>query len=192
MSEESAPELTAPDRDPVRHGASVAPARSAGESGHPEERHVHQVKVPELDYGPRWLRRLHARAHANPVTGLLTKVVVTCVGVLVIVAGFVMLVVPGPGIVAIIVGLGILSTEWAWADRWVDRARAAAHRAAERAREMDPAVRRRRIALILLAVVVVGGALAWYLAVYDWPRFAVDGWNWVQDLSGVVPELPGM
>ena len=157
------------------------------------EGHEHAgVEAPELDYGPHWLRRLHTRAHANPVTGLVTKVVVTCVGTLVVVAGLVMMVAPGPGIVAIIVGLAILSTEWAWADRWVDRLRGYAHEAAEKARNMDPAVRRRRIALTVLALVVVGGAVWGYLYVYDWPDFAIDGWDWLQGLSTVVPELPGM
>ncbi|WP_110183281.1 PGPGW domain-containing protein [Nocardioides solisilvae] len=150
------------------------------------------VHAPELDYGPHWLRRWHARAHANPVTGLVTKVVVTCVGALVIVAGLVMMVAPGPGIVAILVGLGILSTEWDWADRWVDRLRSYAHDAAQKAREMDPAVRRRRIGWALLGVVVVAAGVSWYLWAFGWPELAVDGWNWVQEISGVVPELPGM
>lgn len=161
---------------------------SAAESGEGEQ----GVHAPELDYGPHWLRRLHARSHANPLTGLITKVVVTCVGVLVIVAGLVMMIAPGPGIVAILLGLGILSTEWDWADRWVDRLRSYAHRAAEKARQMDPAVRRRRIALTLLGVVVVAGLVSWYLTAYGWPHLAVEGWNEVQDISGVVPELPGM
>jgi hypothetical protein len=31
-----------------------------------------------------------------------------------------------------------------------------------------------------------------YLWYYDWPAFAVDGWDFVQDINGAVPELPGM
>ena len=44
------------------------------------------------------LRRLHARAHSNPVTSLITKVVVTIVGVFLILIGIVMLIGPGQGI----------------------------------------------------------------------------------------------
>jgi uncharacterized protein (TIGR02611 family) len=181
----------------VTEGTTSEASGSDGPShpGHdPQGRHhdVPQVRTPELDYGPMWLRRLHARAHANPVTSLVTKLAVTCVGVLVIVAGLVMMVAPGPGIVAIILGLAILSTEWEWADRWVDRLRAYAHEAAQKARNMDPAVRRRRIALGTLAVVVVVGAVVGYVATYDWPSLAVDGWDWVQGLAPVVPDLPGM
>jgi hypothetical protein len=34
-----------------------------------------------------------------------------------------MLVTPGPGIVVILIGLAILATEWAWAERALDRAK---------------------------------------------------------------------
>ncbi len=138
------------------------------------------------------LRRLHDRLHRNRVTGLITKIVVTVIGVAIIGAGLVMLVAPGPGIVGIIVGLGVLSLEYQWAERWMQAMKAKAQEAAERARQLDPAVRRRRLALTFLAVVVVVGGAAAYVSVYDWPGFAVSGWDWVQSLSSVVPELPGM
>jgi hypothetical protein len=41
-------------------------------------------------------RRLHVHLHRNPITGLITKVVVTALGVVVIGAGLVMMVTPGP------------------------------------------------------------------------------------------------
>ena len=130
--------------------------------------------------------------HSNPVTGLLTKLVVTVVGILVIVAGIVMLVAPGPGIVGIILGLAILATEWAFAERWMNGMKEYAAQAAERARSMDPDVRRRRLLLTgTTVVVVVGGALA-YLLAFGWPGFAVDGWDWAQARLGFLPELPGM
>lgn len=146
----------------------------------------------EPHHRPHPLRRLHAWMHTNPVTGLLTKVVVTIVGILVIVAGIVMLVAPGPGIVGIILGLAILATEWAFAERWMYGMKEYAAQAAERARGMDPDVRRRRLLLTGLTVVlVVGGALG-YLVAFDWPGFAVDSWDWAQARLGFLPELPGM
>lgn len=138
------------------------------------------------------IRRLHTRLHANPVTGLVTKVVVSVVGVAVIVAGLVMMVAPGPGIVAIILGLAILSTEWSWAEKALGKAKGYAHDAAEKARNMDPKVRQRRLVLSGLTVLLVCGAVTMYVVVFDWPGFAVSGWNWLQDLSSVVPDLPGM
>jgi uncharacterized protein (TIGR02611 family) len=50
------------------------------------------------------------------------RVVVAIAGSAVIAAGFAMLVLPGPGLVAILLGLAILSTEFKWARRFLDRA----------------------------------------------------------------------
>jgi len=141
---------------------------------------------------PHVFKRLHARLHANRLTGAATKVVVTLIGSLVLIAGLIMMVTPGPGIVGIIVGLGILASEWEWAQRLVDSMKDKAMAAADRAKEMDPVVRRRRIFLTLLVLVVVTAAVVGYLALYDWPGFAIDSWDWVQSLHDAVPELPGM
>lgn len=50
------------------------------------------------------------------------KVVILIVGVTVVLAGVALLALPGPGMVVIIVGLVILATEFAWAQRWLDYA----------------------------------------------------------------------
>ncbi|WP_017572245.1 PGPGW domain-containing protein [Nocardiopsis halotolerans] len=67
--------------------------------------------------------------HTHPVLHLPWRVLVGVVGVLVILAGFVMMVVPGPGLASVILGLVILSTEFRWArlvvrpaQRWFHRA----------------------------------------------------------------------
>lgn len=135
---------------------------------------------------------LHRRLHANPALSLTTKIVVTVVGVLVMGAGAVMMVTPGPGIVGIAVGLAILATEYDWADRWLVAARRKVHEARLKAEQMDPKVRRRRLLLTGIALVLVAGAIVAYVVAYGWPVPAVDGWNWVQGLAGWVPELPGM
>lgn len=135
---------------------------------------------------------LHRRFHANPALSATTKVVVTTIGTLVLVAGIVMMVTPGPGIVGIALGLAILATEYEWADRWLVKARQKAHEARLKAQAMDPKVRRRRLLLTGLALLAIVAAIAAYVAAFDWPGFAVRGWNWVQGLAGWVPELPGM
>lgn len=136
--------------------------------------------------------RLHHRLHRNPALSLTTKLVVTTVGALVITAGLVMMVTPGPGIVGIALGLAILSTEYEWADRWLAKAREKAHEARLKAEAMDPAVKRRRLVLSGLVFLVVATTVITYVVLYDWPRLAIDGWNWLQGLVGWVPELPGM
>jgi uncharacterized protein (TIGR02611 family) len=51
------------------------------------------------------------------------RLVITLVGFAVVVAGVVMLVVPGPGLLVIIAGLAILATEFVWAERALKKAR---------------------------------------------------------------------
>ena len=54
---------------------------------------------------------------------LVRKAVIGLIGGLILLAGLVMLLTPGPGILAILVGLGILSTEFASAKRALTRVR---------------------------------------------------------------------
>lgn len=136
--------------------------------------------------------RIYRFLHSNPALALTTKIVVTVVGSLVLLAGVVMIFTPGQGILMIILGLAILATEYAWAARWLQKARQKAEEAKRRAEQMDPKVRRRRLLIIGAVTVVVSAALVWYLAVYDWPTFAVNSWDRVQSLAGWVPDLPGM
>lgn len=136
--------------------------------------------------------KLYHRLHANPALSLTSKLVVAVAGTVVVLAGVVMLVTPGPAFVMIPLGLAILSTEFEWAKRWLDKAREQARKAKERAEAMDPRVRRRRMLLTGLTVAVVIAAAAAYVTAFDWPAPAVDSWDWVQDIAGWVPDLPGM
>lgn len=135
---------------------------------------------------------MHYRLHANPALSLTTKIVVTVVGSLVLLAGLIMMVTPGPALLMIPLGLAILATEWDWAARWLEKAKEHALRAKDKAERVDPRVRRRRILVGSVLAAVLAGALVWYVATYDWPTYAVDGWDWVQGVGGWVPELPGM
>ena len=56
------------------------------------------------------------------------RIAVTVIGAAIIVAGVVMLVLPGPGIVVIVLGLAVLATEYVWAATALEHARAAAQR----------------------------------------------------------------
>ena len=49
------------------------------------------------------------------------KVAKIVAGIILLLAGIIMLVTPGPGWAAIVVGLGLLSTEFRWAKRLLDR-----------------------------------------------------------------------
>jgi uncharacterized protein (TIGR02611 family) len=52
------------------------------------------------------------------------RIAITIIGFAVLIAGAVMMVTPGPGILVIVAGLAILASEWAWAERALDRAKA--------------------------------------------------------------------
>jgi tellurite resistance protein TerC len=51
------------------------------------------------------------------------KIVVAIIGTTVTLFGIALIVLPGPAIVVIPIGLSILATEFIWAKRWLDKAR---------------------------------------------------------------------
>lgn len=69
----------------------------------------------------------------DSLRGLLRVVrrgLILLVGVAVLLAGVMMVVLPGPAVVVIPLGLAILAVEFAWARRWLERARSAVRRPA--------------------------------------------------------------
>lgn len=84
------------------------------------------------------------------------RLVVFVVGVALVGAGLAMLVMPGPGVLVVVVGLIVLATEFAWAERALDRVRgrAAAAASALTERRLGRAI----AALTGLALLVGGGA----------------------------------
>lgn len=77
--------------------------------------------------------RMRAWARRRPATHVVWRASVLIVGVAVLTAGVAMLVLPGPGWVAIFLGLVILSSEFAWAHKLADPLRRAFEWAKERA-----------------------------------------------------------
>jgi uncharacterized protein (TIGR02611 family) len=69
------------------------------------------------------------------------RVAITLAGFLLLLAGAVMLVTPGPGLLLIIAGLAVLGTEYAWARRALEKAK---EKASEAARKAAGKLRRRR------------------------------------------------
>ena len=58
-----------------------------------------------------------------PLPSGLRRAIIGVIGSTILVAGILMLVLPGPGIVVIVIGLAILATEFAWAEAMLIRAR---------------------------------------------------------------------
>lgn len=60
------------------------------------------------------------------------RIAITIVGVLLVLGGLVLMVLPGPGIVLLIAGLAVLATEYVWAQRMLNYARQKATQAKDR------------------------------------------------------------
>ncbi len=123
-----------------------------------------------------WYRRVRQRVGRHRLLDLTWRIGVLVVGWGVVAAGVVMLVVPGPGWAAIFIGFAILATEFEWAERLLDRAKAYARRAAQWAKEP----RHRRLVQVLTAVtvtVLVAGCW-WYVDRYGLPGFVTAALEW--------------
>lgn len=68
------------------------------------------------------------------------RIAITIVGIVLILGGVVLMVLPGPGIVLLIAGLAVLATEYVWAQRMLNYARQKATLAKDRVLRRSPAV----------------------------------------------------
>jgi uncharacterized protein (TIGR02611 family) len=71
---------------------------------------------------PLWTKRLFSFLKSENIK-IVKRVIVSVVEVTVLLIGIALLVLPGPAFIVIPVGLAILATEYAWARRWLKRAR---------------------------------------------------------------------
>jgi hypothetical protein len=83
----------------------------------------------------KWLSRLWLAFKV--VAAPLRKLIIALIGGTVLLIGVALIVLPGPAFIVIPIGLAILATEFAWAQRAVSRARAIFARA--RGRQPEPA-----------------------------------------------------
>ncbi|HEX8743129.1 MAG TPA: PGPGW domain-containing protein [Thermoleophilaceae bacterium] len=125
------------------------------DTGRPE-REEETSKVREL------FEKLEERREAYAERGLAYRVVWTTAGFTVVLAGAAMLVLPGPALAVIPVGLAMLALQFAWAERLleiaVDKAEAAGKAAGETSTKQRIAG---AIAVALAAAAAVAAAIAW-------------------------------
>ncbi|MER6445132.1 TIGR02611 family protein [Streptomyces venezuelae] len=114
-------------------------------------------ETPHVSKAPAFIKR-------NRSLHLSWQVGVFIVGLAVIGAGIAMLVLPGPGWVAIFAGLAIWATEFAWAHLVLRWTRRKVTEAAQKA--LDPKVRRRNIILTSVGLAVAGALIGFYLWKY--------------------------
>ncbi|MFG2991892.1 TIGR02611 family protein [Streptomyces sp. NPDC048257] len=154
---------TGSDRGTHGSAADESATASANASG-AEAAAEAAEETPHVSKAPAFIKR-------NRSLHLSWQVGVFIVGLAVIGAGIAMLVLPGPGWVAIFAGLAIWATEFAWAHlvlRWTKRK---VTEAAQKA--LDPKVRRRNIILTSVGLVIAGALIGFYL----WKYGLVLPWN---------------
>jgi uncharacterized protein (TIGR02611 family) len=95
---------------------------------------------------PPLVRKLLARREEHLSRSLAYRIAFGALGALILAAGIVMLVTPGPAFVFIPVGLAMLALEFKWAERLLIRALVQAERAREKAAAMSTA---RKVAGVL-------------------------------------------
>ncbi|MFG2982443.1 TIGR02611 family protein [Streptomyces sp. NPDC048258] len=121
-------------------------------------------QTPHVSKAPAFIK-------ARRTLHLSWQVGVFVVGLAVIAAGVAMLVLPGPGWVAIFAGLAIWATEFAWAHLVLHWTKRKVTEAAQKA--LDPKVRRRNIILTSVGLVIAGALIGFYL----WKYGLVLPWN---------------
>jgi len=122
--------------------------------------------------------RAQAWARKRRSTHIMWRAGVLVVGLGLVGAGIAMLVLPGPGWGAIIVGLVVLASEYAWARRLLDPVKRWAGRAAQMA--LDPRVRRRNLILAAIAGAIVLAFVGWYVVSFGLstaPITDLVGWS---------------
>ena len=71
---------------------------------------------------PRIVQRLEAQRERHRRRGFLVRMLYTIAGFTVLIAGLLMLVLPGPALIVIPIGLAMLSLEFVWAEGLLERA----------------------------------------------------------------------
>jgi uncharacterized protein (TIGR02611 family) len=111
---------------------------------------------------PKLIERLEARRASHRHRHPLFRVVFGIAGALVLLAGVVMLVTPGPAFVLIPIGLAMLSMEFVWAERLLAKSLAQAAIAQEKAARATPAQRLLAAAGTALAIAACVLAVLWW------------------------------
>ena len=107
---------------------------------------------------PRLVQRLEAQRERHRQRGFVVRMLYTIVGFAVLIAGLLMLVLPGPAAVFIPIGLALLSLEFVWAENLLERALEYAENAKRKARETTP---RQRILTAIVCALVAAGLAIW-------------------------------
>jgi tellurite resistance protein TerC len=111
---------------------------------------------------PRIVQRLRRRRDAYRQRGRIYRALWVLAGFTVVIAGLAMTVLPGPAVVVIPLGLAMLSLEFAWAERLLEKSLAKSASVREKTKRAN--TRTKILVAIAAGGVVVGGGAAALLA----------------------------
>jgi uncharacterized protein (TIGR02611 family) len=118
---------------------------------------------------PRIVQRLEAQRERHRQRGFLVRMLYTIVGFATLIAGLLMLVLPGPALIVIPIGLALLSLEFVWAEGLLERALEHGETARRKAQETTTAQR----ILSAIAFALAAAAFAVWAVLGDVPLVPV-------------------
>ena len=104
------------------------------------------------------VERLRAQRHRHRQRPRVIRALYIVVGFTILLVGLVMLVTPGPAFVVIPFGLALLSLEFAWAERLLDKALEKGEQAKVKARETS---RTQRVLAAIATLLACAAVVAW-------------------------------
>lgn len=113
----------------------------------------------------RWGEKLEQRRERHLEHGRLYRLMFIIAGAIVTLAGVAMLVLPGPALLVIPIGLAMLAMEFAWAEEMLERALEQAEKAQQTAKEAS----RMQKAFTVVATLLAIAAVAVWAAIGDIP-----------------------
>jgi uncharacterized protein (TIGR02611 family) len=125
------------------------------------------VAQDETGGRPPLIERVRSRRERHKERHHLYRIGFAVAGFVVLAAGVVMLVTPGPGIAVIVIGLAMLALEFAWAERWLEQLLDKAEQAVDQVTHGSPLKR----ALLLGAGAVAAVASIAMVVFWDIPYF---------------------
>ncbi|MCW4353266.1 TIGR02611 family protein [Hoyosella sp. YIM 151337] len=159
-----------PDRElAVEPAASAGPSRRSGEARGTPKFFDHAV-FHQL----RWMRSFVKR---HPLSARAYRITIGLVGTAVVIIGVILIPYPGPGWLVVFTGLGILSTEFAWARRVLKYGLSRYHAVRGWYSRQHVMVR----LLGVLGTVIITAATLWFFGVLGFVAgwFGID-WPWLE------------
>jgi uncharacterized protein (TIGR02611 family) len=111
---------------------------------------------------PKLIERLELRRATHRERHLVFRFLFGVTGAVILAAGLVMLVTPGPAFVLIPIGLAMLSMEFVWAERLLDKSLEQAAKAQQKAAETTATQRVLVAVATLLGIAAAGLAVLWW------------------------------